>query len=308
VAEPGSEVLIPHLSNRERAHPEVRQSQRASPNPPSFNILGIQVHALTLDWTVELFARSVGLRQPGYVCICTVNDIVEGLKHSEVLEAFRRAWLVTTDGMPLVWWGRRSGYAWAERVYGPDVLRAVIADSRHRETRHFFYGCTEEVLDRLEAKAREINPDLKLAGKLAPPFRPLSEAEEEEHARLINEARPDIVWVGLGCPKQNLWMARFRPRLEAPVLVGVGAAFDFLAGVKRQAPRWVQRSGFEWLFRLLCEPRRLWRRYLVNNSIFLAHAFAYWSGLRDYPLEPPPSRESPDGPSRGPQSAGESGS
>jgi N-acetylglucosaminyldiphosphoundecaprenol N-acetyl-beta-D-mannosaminyltransferase len=273
-----------------------------------YNVLGTRVSALTLERTVHLLRERIRNRAQAYVCVCTVNDIVESLRRPDVRASINGAWLATSDGMPLVWWGRLSGRREIGRVYGPDILRAVLSEPSHVETRHFFYGGTQQVLDRLEAKAREINPDLKLAGKLAPPFRPLSEAEEEEHARLINEARPDIVWVGLGCPKQNLWMARFRPRLEAPVLVGVGAAFDFLAGVKRQAPRWVQRSGFEWLFRLLCEPRRLWRRYLVNNSIFLAHAFAYWSGLRDYPLEPPPSRESPDGPSRGPQSAGESGS
>ncbi len=253
----------------------------------SFNVLGTRVCALTLGETVSLLADRIAERAAGYVCVCTVNDIVESMKNPAVRRSINAAWLATTDGMPLVWWGKLCGHRGITRVYGPDLVRAVLADPRHRRTRHFFYGGTPEILERLERHARRLNPSLVLAGALAPPFRPLTPREEEEHIRTINDARPDIVWVGLGCPKQNLWMARMQPRLEAPVLIGVGAAFDFLAGVKPQAPRWMQRAGLEWLFRLLCEPRRLWRRYLVNNTIFLCHAFACWIGLRDYPLDPP---------------------
>lgn len=253
---------------------------------PWFNVLGSRISSLTLDGTLERLAERISTRQPAYVCVCTVHTIVEALRSPVVRQAVNGAWLATPDGMPLVWWGRaalsRGGPA---RVYGPDLLSTILTDPRHRQTRHFFYGGTPGVAEKVIAAARKLNPDLQVAGHLTPPFRPLTTAEESQTAQVIDAARPDIVWVGLGCPKQDLWMAQFRPLLQAPVLIGVGAAFDFLAGVKPQAPRWMQRGGLEWLFRLACEPGRLWRRYLVGNSVFLAHTLAHVTGRRRYPIE-----------------------
>jgi N-acetylglucosaminyldiphosphoundecaprenol N-acetyl-beta-D-mannosaminyltransferase len=251
----------------------------------SFNVLGTRVSALTLAQTVGLFAERIDRRERGWVAVCTVNDVVHSLQSPAVRESLNRAWLTTPDGMPLVWWGRRASSSAVSRVYGPDLLRAILTDARHRDTRHFFYGGGPGVMARLLAGTSALNPAARIAGTITPPFRALTAAEEDATAAEINAAHPDIVWVGLGCPKQNLWMVRFRPLLEAPIVVGVGAAFDFLAGVKRQAPRWMQRSGLEWLFRLVAEPRRLWRRYLVSNTVFVAHALAYATGLARYPLD-----------------------
>jgi N-acetylglucosaminyldiphosphoundecaprenol N-acetyl-beta-D-mannosaminyltransferase len=260
-------------------------SDQISDRAPWFNVLGNRISSLTLDRTLELLGDRISSRTPAYVSVCTVHTIVEGLRSAEVRRAVNGAWLATADGMPLVWWGRIASHSAAQRVYGPDLLEASLTDPRHRQTRHFFYGGAPGVAEELIRQARRINPDLQVAGHLTPPFRPLTEAEESETVRTIDASRADIVWVGLGCPKQDLWMARFRPRLAAPVLIGVGAAFDFLAGAKRQAPRFMQRVGLEWLFRLASEPTRLWRRYLVGNSVFLAHTMAHLAGWRRYPIE-----------------------
>jgi N-acetylglucosaminyldiphosphoundecaprenol N-acetyl-beta-D-mannosaminyltransferase len=166
----------------------------------------------------------------------------------------------------LNWW---HGQRHVERVYGPDLLLACCAQSVARGDRHFFYGGAEGVAERLIGRLQSRYPGLNVAGSYSPPFGPMTAAEDADIVRRINEAAPDIVWVGLSTPKQERWMAEHAGRVHAPVLVGVGAAFDFHAGVKRQAPRWMQRAGLEWLFRLGTEPRRLWRRYLVNNPVFV---------------------------------------
>ncbi len=261
---------------------------KATAGASRFEVLGSRISALTLDQTVGMIADRIVSRVPGYVCICNVNDVVEGLKSPELQATINDAWLATPDGMPMVWWGRRAGFPEMERVYGPDLLNTIIADPRHRETRHFFYGGSPDVVKKMIEGAERIHAGVRIVGTICPPFRPLSPEEDEEYAREINAAEPDIVWVGLGCPKQNLWMAKNRSRLNAPVLIGVGAAFDFLAGVKPQAPRWMQRNGLEWLFRLVTEPRRLWKRYLIHNTIFIVHTLAYVLGSR---LRLSPTRE-----------------
>jgi N-acetylglucosaminyldiphosphoundecaprenol N-acetyl-beta-D-mannosaminyltransferase len=186
--------------------------------------------------------------------------------------------------MPLVWWCRGSGMAQARRVYGPDMLDAVCGFGVQHGYRHYFYGGTPALLERLVARLEHRHPGLVVAGYHAPPFRPLSAAEDAQDIAAINAARPDFVWVGLGMPKQEKWMAAHIGRIEATALLGVGAAFDFHAGTKPHAPRWMQRWGLEWLFRLMCEPRRLARRYLVGNTVFLLLAAQQLMGWRSYRL------------------------
>jgi N-acetylglucosaminyldiphosphoundecaprenol N-acetyl-beta-D-mannosaminyltransferase len=187
-------------------------------------------------------------------------------RDSTLRQIHNRAGMVTPDGMPLVWvgrWYRRK----MERVCGPDLLPAICAASRGWT--HYLYGGGPGVPELLAQRLTDRHRGLTIAGAYSPPFRELSPEEDEDIVRRINDANPDIVWVGLGTPKQEQWMASHRARLNAPVLVGVGAAFDFHAGVKRQAPRWLRHSGFEWCFRLATEPRRLWKRYLRNNPLFV---------------------------------------
>ena len=195
---------------------------------------------------------------------------MESQRDDELRRIHETAGLVTPDGMPLVWIAHLLGHSHVERVYGPDLLLACCERSILRGYRHFFYGGAPGVGECLAARLGARFPGLSVAGLFSPPFRPLSADEDGALVDCINAARPDIVWVGLSTPKQERWMAAHVGRLDAPVLIGVGAAFDFHAGVKRQAPRWMQRSGLEWSFRLAMEPRRRWRRYLRNNPAFPA--------------------------------------
>ena len=174
--------------------------------------------------------------------------------------------MVTPDGMPLVWIAKSRGFKNIARTYGPELMESLCCSGRYR---HFFYGGTGECLNRLENKLKQRNPQMNIAGRISPPFCEQSEAELRLDIEKINSVKPDILWVGLGSPKQDFWMHKNRDKLNVPVIIGVGAAFDFLSGMKKQAPSWVRHSGLEWLFRLCAEPRRLWRRYLIGNTLFL---------------------------------------
>jgi N-acetylglucosaminyldiphosphoundecaprenol N-acetyl-beta-D-mannosaminyltransferase len=210
-----------------------------------------------------------------------MHGVMECQRDEQLRQIHNAAGLVTTDGMPLVWLCRLKGQRRAERVYGPDLMLELCARSQTSGYRHFFYGSSPDVLDALSARLQARYPGLKVAGAYSPPFRQLDSLEDLQVVELIKQARPDVVWVGLSTPKQERWMAEHVERLGGPVLIGVGAAFDFHAGTKRQAPRWMQRSGLEWLFRLLSEPRRLYRRYLVNIPLFVWYLGADALGLRN---------------------------
>ncbi len=196
------------------------------------------------------------------MCVSSSHPILEAHDHPEFRQILNSSGLTTPDGMPIVWLLRARGFKHVERVYGPDLMQAVCAYGLERGYRHYFYGGAEGVPERLAQRLQEQFPGLCVVGTYSPPFRPLTPEEDAAVVARIQAARPDIVWVGISSPKQEAWMYAHVERLGVPALVGVGAAFDFLSGAKRQAPRWIQRSGFEWLFRLACEPRRLWRRYL----------------------------------------------
>jgi N-acetylglucosaminyldiphosphoundecaprenol N-acetyl-beta-D-mannosaminyltransferase len=244
------------------------------------DVLGVNVSATTMDEAVGLIDGWISRREPRYVCVSGMHGVMESQRDDRLRGIHNSADLVTPDGMSLVWLCRIKGHHRVERVYGPDLMLALCAGLPDRTYRHFFYGATEELLSALTGRLSTRFPGLTVAGTFAPPFRPLTAQEDADVVRRINEARPDIVWVGLSTPKQERWMAEHVDRLDAPVLIGVGAAFDFHAGMKRQAPRWMQRNGLEWLFRLLSEPRRLAGRYLVNIPLFAWYLVLDALGLR----------------------------
>lgn len=236
---------------------------------PRVDILGVGVSAINMEMALEAIEGWIERREQHYVCVTTVHGVMECRKDPELRRIFNSSGLTTPDGMPLVWLSRARGFGYVNRVYGPDLMLALCERSLSKGYRHFLYGGAPGVPEKLAENLKRRFPGLDVVGTYSPPFRPLTHEEDERVVRMINEAGPDIVWVGLSTPKQERWMAGHIGRLEAPVLIGVGAAFDFHSGVKRQAPRWMQRSGLEWLFRLLTEPRRLWRRYLIYNSLFV---------------------------------------
>jgi N-acetylglucosaminyldiphosphoundecaprenol N-acetyl-beta-D-mannosaminyltransferase len=248
---------------------------------PRYEVLGIRVDAVDMAATVETVERWIAAAERHYVCHLTVHGVMEALHDPALSRIYENAGLTVPDGMPLVWLGRRA-YPAVGRVYGPDLMLALSRAAARAGYACFYYGGIPGVAEALAAEMEHRFPGLRTVGAYAPPFRDLDAAETEAVIARINDAGPDIVWVGLGCPKQERWMATFRPRLRAPVLIGVGAAFDFHTGRAAQAPPWMQRAGLEWLFRLCHEPRRLWHRYLVYNPLFLVHLGLEATGLRRY--------------------------
>jgi N-acetylglucosaminyldiphosphoundecaprenol N-acetyl-beta-D-mannosaminyltransferase len=248
------------------------------------NVLGVAVSPINMGLAVEQITRAVVNKQKGYVCVTGVHGVSEAQSDAEFRRILNRAFLCTPDGMPLVWVGRWQGQSQMDRVYGPDLMLAVMELSEKTGWRHFFYGGANGTAQMLKSKLALRFPKLRIVGVLEPPFRPLTPDEEQELRQELRLAQPDIMWVGLSTPKQERFMAQYLEQLDATLMVGVGAAFDFLAGKVRQAPKWMQRAGLEWFFRLCCEPRRLWKRYFKNNPLFMARLFCQLSGLRKFPL------------------------
>jgi len=244
-------------------------------------VLGVSVDAVEIPDVTELMERWIAARS---ACHCIAFTGMHGISETQSDPSFRQilnsADLVVADGMPLVWLGRWHGYVMRRRVYGPELMETFC-----RKTgplyQHYFYGGGPGVADRL-ADILKQRYGVRTVGTYSPPFRPLTEEEKVEVDRRIQAVAPDVVWVGLGGPKQERWMYEHRPRLTVPVLAGVGAAFDFVAGTVKEAPPWIQENGLEWFFRLVQEPRRLWRRYLVIGSKFVWNVSLELLGLKKF--------------------------
>ncbi len=250
-----------------------------------FNVLGTGVSALSLDQARDLVLSARGQKHLGYICHATAYGVNAACTDPAFREALNQSWLTHPDGMPLVWLGRWHGRKHITRVYGPDLMAAVCDAGRATGLRHFFYGGVPGVVELLKAKLTERFPGLAVVGAYAPPFRELTPGEFARLQADVAAVQPDIIWVGLSSPKQEKFMAEHWQSLDAGVLIGVGAAFDFHSGRVRQAPRWMQRCGLEWFFRLCTEPRRLWPRYLVHNPLFVLRMLAQLTGLKKYPLK-----------------------
>jgi N-acetylglucosaminyldiphosphoundecaprenol N-acetyl-beta-D-mannosaminyltransferase len=252
---------------------------------PRFNVLGVSVCAMNLSIATQAILAAARERQKGYVCVTGVHGITEAQNDSAFRQILNRSFLNTTDGMPLVWLAQHHvGGSFIERVYGPDLMLELFEATRDGSVSHFFYGGAPGVAEDLKTKLEERFPGVRIVGTYCPPFRPLDAEEEASLAAKIRETMPDLMWIGLSTPKQERFMSEYLPKLDVTVMLGVGAAFDFHSGRVRQAPRWIQRSGFEWLYRLCSQPRRLARRYLINNPLFVARIALQLSGLRKYDL------------------------
>ncbi len=249
--------------------------------PERVNILGVGVSAINMNMAIETIDQWIIKRQRNYVCITGVHGIIESQSDQRLQQIHNQAGLVTPDGMPLVWVSRLRNYRHVQRVYGPDLMSEVCRKSVSRGHCHFLYGGAPGVPERLAKQLRTRFPGIRIVGTYSPPFRNVTPEKDAEAVRRINDSKADIVWIGLSTPKQEYWMAAHLGQLDAPVMIGVGAAFDFLAGIKKQAPRWMQRSGLEWFYRLVTEPRRLWRRYLTIVPLFAFYITMDALGLRD---------------------------
>lgn len=258
------------------------------------DVVGTKISLTSYDQVLALFRKPRNDRAT-IVAVCNVHSVMSARRDPLLREALRNADVATPDGMPLVWAIRTAGHRTQRRVAGPDLMmKAVFEDNPHR---HFLYGGSQDVLDELVARIRRDAPNTEVVGAISPPFRRLSDKENEEDLLSIRRSNADVVWVGLGMPKQELWIASVAHRLPGTTLVGVGAAFDFLAGKVRRAPKWMQASGLEWLFRLMQEPRRMWRRYIVDNPTFVVRLVG--QRLRRGGRTPKAGHRSPDLRTRG---------
>jgi len=234
-------------------------------------VLEVSIDVISWSEVLQTIHGWASRHESRYVCICNVHSVVTATQDTEFERVINEADLATPDGAPIAWMLRRLGYLHQQRINGPDLMLKYCEQAASRGESVFLYGATAATLQRLQPALRERFPALKIAGAISPPFRPLTPTEDAEVIATINASKAGTVWVSLGCPKQEEWMAVHRQRIHA-VMIGVGAAFDYHAGTTKRAPSWMQNHGLEWLHRMASEPARLSRRYLQTNSIFLFKA------------------------------------
>ncbi|MQY51038.1 WecB/TagA/CpsF family glycosyltransferase [Rhodocyclus tenuis] len=234
-------------------------------------VIGAPIDALHWSDALQRIATWANARESRYVCICNAHSVVTAGQDARFATIIANADMATPDGAPVAWMLRKLGFAGQQRINGPDLMWKYCAEAAQREEAIFLYGSSATTLAILQTRLQTAHPGLRIAGAISPPFRPLSAAEDATDVARINASGAGTVWVSLGCPKQEAWMAAHRGQIQA-VMIGVGAAFDYHAGTLPRAPLWMQQRGLEWLHRLLSEPRRLWKRYLLTNTLFILGA------------------------------------
>ena len=231
-------------------------------------ILKTNINVTNMSDTIKYIGGHLDDLRGKYICVSNVHTTVMSYENEEYRKIQNGAAMALPDGAPLSSYSRRKGYKQAQRVTGPDLMLELFAISKEKGYRHYFYGATEETLQSMKEVLERDYPGIQIAGMYAQPFRALTPQEDAQIVAKINESRPDFIWIGLGAPKQEEWMYQHMGQLQG-VLIGVGAGFDYLAGYIKRAPRWMQRMSLEWLYRLLQDPKRLWRRYFTSNVKFI---------------------------------------
>lgn len=237
-----------------------------------YDVIGCKITQTTIDAAISAVIDRAHSGEGGYVCFANAHSTVTARSNPALMAALDKSFMTLPDGKPLYWVGRSRGLNPLEQIPGPDFLPAMLSHTQSPPLRHYFYGSTSGTLDRLITELRRRFPGATIVGWESPPFRSLTPDEEEAAMNRIKKSGANLVWIGLGAPKQELWMVTHAPQLKPALLLGVGAAFDFHAGSTKRAPQWVRAAGLEWLHRLLSEPRRLWKRYAKTNSLFIL----YW--------------------------------
>ncbi|GAB1800830.1 WecB/TagA/CpsF family glycosyltransferase [Priestia megaterium] len=242
---------------------------------PTCNILGVQIAAINMEWLLKYLVNNIksefGNRLAGdYICISNVHTTVTSYKNASYREVQNSALMAIPDGGPLSTIGKKRGHKDMDRTAGPSLMDELFKISVENNYRHYFYGSTEETLERMLTFLQEDYPGIQVVGTYSPPFRPITEDEDEAIVKHINEAKPDFVWIGLGAPKQEVWMFEHQGKVNG-LMLGVGAGFDYFAGNISRAPEWMQRINMEWFYRLIQEPRRLFKRYFYTNIKFIWH-------------------------------------
>jgi N-acetylglucosaminyldiphosphoundecaprenol N-acetyl-beta-D-mannosaminyltransferase len=249
---------------------------------PRVNILGVGVTAMSMETALRESEALLDRGDKGYVCVTGVHGIMEAQSDEQFRKILNSSFLTTPDGMPTVWLGRLNGFKGMTRVYGPDYMLRLCERSVAKGYRHFFYGGKEGVADELKAALTKKFPGLQVVGTYCPPFRSLTAEEETNLKAQLEALKPDVLWCGLSTPKQERFMYAYANKLPVNLMAGVGAAFDLLSGNLDEAPNWMKKMGLQWLFRLIKEPKRLWRRYLTNNPRFVWFTFLQLSRLKRF--------------------------
>lgn len=237
-------------------------------NIDTCNVLGVNITVSNMEQISKLLLEHLNCLKGEYICISNVHTTVMAYEDEQYRKVQNEAFMAVPDGKPLVLACKKKGFKNAGRIAGPDLMPEILKMSQEKGYSHYFYGSTEETLSLLKEKLLIACPNLKIAGMYAPPFRPLTEQEDESVIRQINESKADFIWIGLGAPKQEIWMNAHKGRING-IMLGVGAAFDFHAGTVKRAPRWMQEWCLEWLYRLCQDPKRLFKRYLKTNTKFI---------------------------------------
>lgn len=258
-------------------------SSGAMARPRYANVLGVSIDAVDMERALAMVRARLRQGRKGYVCFVDVHGILKALKSASVAETYAQAAMAMPDGTPTVWVGRGQGLGEMNYVTGPGIMNEIFRRREFAGYSHYFYGGEPGVADDLASTLCRKYPWTRILGIYTPPFRELTSREEEELVTEVNRLKPDIVWVGIGTPRQDLWMRRMLPRLETRMMFGVGAAFDFLSGRVRLCPEWMKRAGLHWLHRLVQDPRRLWLRN-ARNTAFLWHVALQLSGVKRYPM------------------------
>jgi N-acetylglucosaminyldiphosphoundecaprenol N-acetyl-beta-D-mannosaminyltransferase len=251
-----------------------------------YNFTGIGVDVLTYEDMLQKCDEWLGQKKARsrHIACVNVNCVVEALLHPPIKAMFNTADIVGPDGMPFVYWIRLVSGKRCDRFYAPDIVTQVCKVAAQRRYRIFLYGGTEATAGKMKERLEEDFPGISIVGTYAPPFRPLTPDEDREVCQIINDARPDFVFVGLGSPKQDFWIREHLSTIPGTVMVSCGATFDFFGSRIRQAPVWIQKSGFEWLFRLFQDPKRLWKRYTYYNALFIWNFFLQQTCLKSFPV------------------------
>ncbi len=238
---------------------------------PVVNIMGVNIAAINMKWLLQYTRKNIKKIKGDYICVSNVHTTVMSYEDASYRKIQNNALLAIPDGAPLSFVGRKRGALGMKRVTGPDYMKKILKASKRNGWKHFFYGSTQETLDKMKKVIEEDYPGAEIVGMYSPPFRELTKQEDDDIINMINETNPDFVWIGLGAPKQERWMASHKGKLNG-LMVGVGAAFDYCAGNIKRAPKWMQKSGLEWLYRLMQDPQRLFKRYFVTNTKFILNA------------------------------------
>jgi N-acetylglucosaminyldiphosphoundecaprenol N-acetyl-beta-D-mannosaminyltransferase len=255
---------------------------KATEYGPAAHVLGVDVDAIDMEGALGRVTALLQGSRKSYVCVAGVHGVMEAQRNPQLLEVYAGSEMTVPDGMPMAWVGRMQGHRAMQRVTGPDLMLEIFRRKEFSQATHFLYGGREGIAEELRDKLTERFPWVKIVGTYTPPFRELSESEAAQFTAITAVLKPDIIWIGISCPKQEIFMARYLPELETKVMFGVGAAFDYHTGHIRDCADWIKHAGLQWLHRLLQDPRRLWRRYLRNNPAFIWHIALQMLKVRRY--------------------------